>query len=500
MRKFPSTGGSLRKFTVWLAAMVPFAVALPGPDSAVAAGCTPQPGFWAPAGFVSVKAYGAVGNGSADDTAAVQCAISSGDNVWFPTGKYEVSASISIPQALTVAGESDSSTPTIIQATAPGLVFGEISSNTNTTRTGTITIQDLFFDSIQVGINGTHTSANLQRDVFSDSHGYISQLNSPASQQLSLNRLAGTSTVRNAVFLHGSQSTDAVPISLYRTNNLTIQQNVVGLYLPNLSWLSQWSGNQAWIDQSNNAAMNPAPTPVTLAAKLGVLRTSLALDNSQGKYRSGLYTGFDVNLTVDSNVVYADPSTPSLRDHAAYLKGVSGRYTRNWVQGWPNTANGGVKLRNTDGPVTVGANHLSDTPILLYVYSEPSNLQDLQNIDICSNMLTVVTRTDPGHEGIVYLENVNPAAISNIREYNNTIVDTNHSTGITLGQLAPATLQQSEADAFTIYTSNVFSDTGNTVPITVPAGITLTAATGGPAVDTCAGLSIPQYSLPNYGS
>ncbi|MEV6055124.1 glycosyl hydrolase family 28-related protein [Streptomyces sp. NPDC052107] len=491
---------ALRPFTALLAGAALLGLALPGQSVAAASSCVQHSGYWAPAGFVSVKAYGAAGNGRADDTAAVQCAVSSGSNVWFPTGRYEIAASISLPNALTVAGESDSATPTVIEATAPELVFGETPAGTNTTRTGTITIQDLFFDSIQVGVNGTRSSAVLQRDVFSDSHGYISQLNSPATEQLILNHIVGTNTVKDAVFLHGSQSTDAVPISLYRTSNLTLQQNIIGLYLPKLSWLDQWPGNPDWTNQSTNAAMNPSPASVALATKLGTLQTELVLDNSQGQYRSGLYTGFDANLTVDSNVIYADPGTPSLRDHAAYLKGVSGRYTQNWVQGWPDSAYGGIKLRNTDGPVTVGANYLNETPVLLYVYSDPTYPQDLQNIDACSNTLNVTTYTDLAHEGIAYYENVTPNGISNINYYGNTFIDSTHSTGVTLGQLSPATLRQSEADAFTVYTSNTFSDTGQTVPISAPAGIILNATPGSPATDACSGLTVPSYSLPAYGS
>ncbi|MFD6278102.1 glycosyl hydrolase family 28-related protein [Streptomyces sp. NPDC060209] len=469
-------------------------------DSAAAAGsCGQASGHWAPAGYVSVAAYGARGDGVTDDAAAVQCAVNSGSDVWFPTGTYELGASVSLPTALTVTGESDSATPTVIRGSVGGLVFGETAAATNTTRTGTITLQDLFFDSIQVGVNGTKTSAVLERNVFSDARGHISQLNSPANQQLVLNRLTGTSRVTDSVFLHGDRSTDAVAMSLYRTTGLSIQRNVVGLELSESEWLEDWPGHHNWTDRSSDGTTNPSPARVSLPAKLATLRTALGLGDSQGHYRSGLYTGFDTLLNVDSNIFDADPATPSVRDHAAYLKGVSGRYIRNWVRGWPNAAEGGVKVRNSDGPLTVGANRLVDTPVLLYVYSDPTYPLTLREVDVCANVLEVATLDDPTHAGITYYENVQPTGLSGIRAYRNTFVDPTHTTGVIAGQLSPAVLSQTEANAFTVYASNSYQDTGGTVPVTVPAGITLAPVAGAPATDACSGLTVPSYALPAYG-
>jgi len=63
------------------------------------------------AGIVSVKDFGARGDGVTDDTAAIQAAIdsvylSNGGIVKFPTGRYIVSATIEVPQRVTLVGES----------------------------------------------------------------------------------------------------------------------------------------------------------------------------------------------------------------------------------------------------------------------------------------------------------------------------------------------------------------------------------------------------------
>lgn len=61
-----------------------------------------------PAGFVSVKNYGATGNGSTDDSAAVQKAMAANLNVWFPAGTYLV-GNLKLRSGLKLAGEGATS-------------------------------------------------------------------------------------------------------------------------------------------------------------------------------------------------------------------------------------------------------------------------------------------------------------------------------------------------------------------------------------------------------
>ena len=60
---------------------------------------------------VSVKDFGAVGNGMANDTAAIQAAITAGENgaVYFPPGTYLISTAIIIPSNILIYGAGDSS-------------------------------------------------------------------------------------------------------------------------------------------------------------------------------------------------------------------------------------------------------------------------------------------------------------------------------------------------------------------------------------------------------
>ena len=59
-----------------------------------------------PGGFVSIKSapYNAVGNGVADDTAALQNCINANANVWIPAGTYKLTGSITLPSNKNVRG------------------------------------------------------------------------------------------------------------------------------------------------------------------------------------------------------------------------------------------------------------------------------------------------------------------------------------------------------------------------------------------------------------
>lgn len=56
--------------------------------------------------YVSVKDFGAVGDGVTDDTAAIQAAIDAAENseLYFPAGDYKLTSSIAIPGRITVRG------------------------------------------------------------------------------------------------------------------------------------------------------------------------------------------------------------------------------------------------------------------------------------------------------------------------------------------------------------------------------------------------------------
>ena len=65
---------------------------------------------------VSVKDFGAVGDGVADDTAAIQAAINTNKEVFVPKGTYNLSASLTMTLNQQIRGESQ--TLAILKTTA----------------------------------------------------------------------------------------------------------------------------------------------------------------------------------------------------------------------------------------------------------------------------------------------------------------------------------------------------------------------------------------------
>lgn len=60
--------------------------------------------------YVTPQMYGAVGDGVADDTQAINDALASGKNVFFPAGTYKVTAPLVVPYAISLSGASGLST------------------------------------------------------------------------------------------------------------------------------------------------------------------------------------------------------------------------------------------------------------------------------------------------------------------------------------------------------------------------------------------------------
>lgn len=72
--------------------------------------------------FVSVKDFGAAGDGVTDDTAAIQAAISAAETIIIPVGTYLVTSTITIPSGKNLVGQG-MYFDVIIESTASGSVF-----------------------------------------------------------------------------------------------------------------------------------------------------------------------------------------------------------------------------------------------------------------------------------------------------------------------------------------------------------------------------------------
>ena len=76
---------------------------------------------------VSVKDFGAVGNGVADDTAAIQLALNSGAKlVYAPNANYKLTASLTIPEGVTLKGDGKAATTLTCSANFTPIVMQNV--------------------------------------------------------------------------------------------------------------------------------------------------------------------------------------------------------------------------------------------------------------------------------------------------------------------------------------------------------------------------------------
>lgn len=73
---------------------------------------------------VSVKDFGAVGDGATDDTSAIQAALNSGAGaVYFPEGTYPVSSALTLPSNITLTGDGVGNTKLTVVGTGTNNIF-----------------------------------------------------------------------------------------------------------------------------------------------------------------------------------------------------------------------------------------------------------------------------------------------------------------------------------------------------------------------------------------
>jgi hypothetical protein len=155
--KYRSRGGSLLATGTLLAGLMSVPVVI-APHAAVAEAtlitpcepsydlaCNTQGPYDAGAQVYNVKAYGAVGDGSTDDTTAIQNALAAAEQdnsggvvagiVFFPPGVYDVSQQLTIATNVVGSGESSSvihvTTPIGVGAEEPSIVINSSANNTD---------------------------------------------------------------------------------------------------------------------------------------------------------------------------------------------------------------------------------------------------------------------------------------------------------------------------------------------------------------------------------
>jgi hypothetical protein len=190
---------------------------------------------------VSVKDFGAVGNGVADDTAAIQAAIDAsnaalGTVIHFPTGTYKTTASITLKSYITIEGSGREYTriaasgnyPVLVHAGSSGSTVGDVTirsiqirgqANTNTKQFGvfcdwggTWLIEDVSFRLCRIGyFQGTSRNNVIRNCDFQACHTAL--WFGPIDQ-------SGGGTPDNTVFMDTLDAVTTVDVGL-RVEGLT---------------------------------------------------------------------------------------------------------------------------------------------------------------------------------------------------------------------------------------------------------------------------------------
>lgn len=118
--------------------------------------------------FTNVKQYGAQGNGTTDDTNAIQSALNSGGTIYFPPGTYLISSGLTATDVNIVGAGSNTTTikANITSGTALSLVNTSNATIQNIAIQGTNTAYDTSNTSVGLLIQGDSSTASLMTSAY----------------------------------------------------------------------------------------------------------------------------------------------------------------------------------------------------------------------------------------------------------------------------------------------------------------------------------------------
>ena len=392
----------------------------------------------------------AVGDGETDDTSAIQAildqaASSTHNKVFFPPGEYLISRDIVIQNSVELHGTEIGIA--VIKASTPNA-----RKLYNALPVQSVILKNLYLDGIRVNFDGGN-NAKPTKNITVLNCVFFSTVSPSANNsndgQLTFRRLRD-GTVDKCIFLRGPDAF-GVASKFFRTKRVQIRNNVFGLDLSKVDWLStELEPEQHWTEQKQ---------------KLQFLQTSYDLADDQGFFKCCLYDAYDEEMRISQNVFNGSPNTGSLhKDHAMYLKGFDGvEVAANFVRGWPADPSGGIKARNGKNLIIV-RNYIDDTGILLYTHDphDTSLHHGLENVVTYGNH--IVQRSNPGHRasGISYYERHFTGVDKNLTYSANQfeIVDVSDPTSYTCIWLTNGDLSNHH-----VYKDNVYYGTTTTVKL-----------------------------------
>lgn len=287
--------------------------------------------FAQPSGTISIADFDAVGDGVADDSQALNDAIStvaaddSLNGVYFPANTYKISGSVSLKKGVSLYG--DDSGVSLIKSDSLAKI-GE--SNKLLMNVNDINIEDLFFLNVKIDFNcksqNNRKNINFLRCVFAANKSSFTN----STEIISLSRVS-ESSIKNCIFLKQVPALGGTVFS-WRSKDLVIEDNIFGLSFADFGWVqSQWNGANQW----NN-----------LSQRLLAFQSQENLSDDQGHFRRAVKVQRSEGLVeVKKNIVNGSNTYIDSRDHVMYIHNNYNEVvvTQNWMRGWENNSHGGLK-------------------------------------------------------------------------------------------------------------------------------------------------------------
>ena len=286
-------------------------------------------------GYITLSDYGAVGDGVADDTAALKEALHESrvqnKPLYIPNGIYKITEIISLESGDSILGADKA---VIYADNRPENAYFIDMKGTSANPIENVTIENIIFYKVAINLyitNNIQIKNNTFLDIIEDNPKHADY-----HTALTVGSLSKNITIDGNEFLNTVDNRVVREISLYNTQNVIIKNNHFGI---------QKHKQFRLITDFNN------------------LKTAIGLISKN------VDTTIEYNRMVGSTYSPQDGDGYTHKDHAIYFKKYDNvLFKYNMVGGWPTDASGGLKLRNTTGRGEFSNNELYNIGFITYIY------------------------------------------------------------------------------------------------------------------------------------
>lgn len=251
----------------------------------------------------------------------------------------------------------------IIGSTLDAVVFNSINVDNKILTIGNekyydevknITIKNIIFNNINIKISG-----NRKKNINIINNAFINT-NDPG-YQLSVSHIS--SNIIGNVFMRG-KNFKGKSLSTYAARNTLIQHNFWGSFFD--------------IDDAKFMLPNAV---INLIIKVNNLKNNkkIILTNDQGFFITAYnVTSAAKKIIFKDNYIHGNEYDNYFRDHLIYIKMYDSiKLIGNYFRGWPNSAQGHVKIRNTKNTIICGNYFYKNTQLATFVYDNVEKKEDM---------------------------------------------------------------------------------------------------------------------------